>query len=293
MIRGLLLLIAGYAFALPASANFSATATVFNNPNFCPSSLPGGFNLTVPVEAAAGCNTGAGIGSAQAEAGYGHVGVEASVVVPAGAFPNLNNNAFAQLSTQIVFSGPGNAVTVNGMNIGVSGSAGVRGGNGSGAGFSFDVSLNGVDWGINGLAIGGNGQFNCIPLGNFLCPTLGTTTSFNTSIAGTYTTQPVVVPLNTPVPLMISLAANAGSSDPNASVGVDFAHSIDFPVGVPLFNLPEGYTANAPDMFILDNRFLPPVPVPEPSTVLLSFIGLLFVARSAYCSRRRMLVASS
>jgi hypothetical protein len=88
------------------------------------------------------------------------------VVVPAGAFPNLNNNAFAQLSTQIVFSGAGTFIPVNGMNIGVSGSAGVWGGNGSGTGFSFDVSLNGVDWGINGLAITGNGQFNYIPLGN-------------------------------------------------------------------------------------------------------------------------------
>lgn len=262
-----------------SATSFSASATVFNNPNYCPNAFPSVSNSPTPVGAAAGCNTGAGIGGALANASYGHVGAQTFVDATGGTgFPNLNNNASAELDTSITFTGPGTTVIVNGMNIAVSGTVGVQGGIGSGAGFAFDVSLNGVDWGINSASLSGNGQLTCTALGNFICPTLGTTTNLSTSIAGTYTTQPVLVPLNTPVPLRIIVGTNAGSSDPLSLVDADFAHSLDFPTGVPLFNLPSGYTANAPDMFIFDNQFLPTSSVPEPASWFLVGLGVVLMA---------------
>jgi len=278
LIRGFLFIITALMLALPASADsFSALATVFNNPNFCPNSLPSVSNSPTPVVAAAGCDTSAAIGAAQADATYGHVGALTSVDATGGAgFPNLNNNAAAELDTFITFTGPGTTQIVNGMNIVVDGSAGAFGGSGVGVGFAFDVELNGVDWGINGAALSGTGQFFCTAMGNFICPTPGTTSNFNTSIAGTYTTQPVLVPLNVPVALRIYVATNAGSGDPGSFAGADFSHSLDFPTGVPLFNLPDGYTANDANMFIFDNQFQPPSTsaAPEPATWPAVLIGI-------------------
>jgi len=49
-----------------------------------------------------------------------------------------------------------------------------------------------------------------------------------------------------------------------------------------IFNLPAGFTVNDPDMFILNNNFVPPVgAVPEPSIwamMMIGFAGLGFMA---------------
>jgi hypothetical protein len=87
-------------------------------------------------------------------------------------------------------------------------------------------------------------------------------------------TQQIMVALDMPVSLQLTLAATAGTFSGGVTVptaNADFGHSFDFPVGSDLFNLPAGVTVNEPDRFIVDNRF---VPVPEPG-------GLLAVALAA------------
>ncbi|PYT30206.1 MAG: hypothetical protein DMG57_08960 [Acidobacteria bacterium] len=62
---------------------------------------------------------------------------------------------------------------------------------------------------------------------------------------------------------------------------------MDFPIGSDVFTLPDGRTANAPSMFIFNNRFLPPASsVPEPSGLLAARIGAGITGVG-----RRMLVA--
>ena len=62
---------------------------------------------------------------------------------------------------------------------------------------------------------------------------------------------------------------------------LDFLHTFGFPSDRPVFNLPDGYTANAGD-YLVNNRFVgaaaPPAAVPEPGTLTLvgmTIAGLL------------------
>src|SRR5262249_22197813 len=84
-----------------------------------------------------------------------------------------------------------------------------------------------------------------------------------------------IVPLNTPVPVSIALSITASASDPGASAIADFLHSADFVTGTDLFNFTDpGLTANDPDGFVVNNRFVPAAAVPGPS-VAAGLPGLL------------------
>jgi hypothetical protein len=117
----------------------------------------------------------------------------------------------------------------------------------------------------------------------------GTDTSCNSSFLGgegcatpvtdsNVTSQEIDgVPLDTPVSFLFSVEVSAGSSGA-ASASAVYSDSLDLPIGIDVFNLPEGVTANAPGSDIVNNRFtLPTTSVPEPSTwamMLLGFAGL-------------------
>jgi len=69
------------------------------------------------------------------------------------------------------------------------------------------------------------------------------------------------------------------------SATLDFLHTLGFPSDRPVFNLPDGYTANAGD-YLVNNRFVaataPPAAVPEPGTLTLvgmSIVGLMLTQR--------------
>jgi len=59
---------------------------------------------------------------------------------------------------------------------------------------------------------------------------------------------------------------------------------MEFPLSGPVFDLPAGVTANAPDSFIFDNRFIPPgavsaVDEPPVALLLVSGLGVLATLR--------------
>jgi hypothetical protein len=73
--------------------------------------------------------------------------------------------------------------------------------------------------------------------------------------------------------------------DLSCSAGADASHTLAFPIGSPVFNLPAGWTANSLDGSIVNDMF---VPVPEPATGLLVMGGVLGLA----VSRRRAVVSA-
>ena len=80
------------------------------------------------------------------------------------------------------------------------------------------------------------------------------------------------------------------------SATLDFLHTFGFPSDRPVFNLPDGYTANAGD-YLVNNRFVgataPPAAVPEPGTLTLvgmTIAGLLVrrkLSGGGWIARRR------
>jgi hypothetical protein len=98
---------------------------------------------------------------------------------------------------------------------------------------------------------------------------------------------PGLVPVGTPLTLQLNMAVSGSSGTPASvlpqpSGTFDMLHTFGLPRGVPVFDLPEGYTANAPSLGIVDNVRT----VPEPSRFLL--LGMALVTLLAM----RRLVAS-
>jgi hypothetical protein len=70
------------------------------------------------------------------------------------------------------------------------------------------------------------------------------------------------VALDTPIPLGFQLDVS-GIGQNGGSGSADLFQSVEFPIGSDVFNLPPGVTANAPDSFIFNNRYIPAA-VPGP-----------------------------
>ena len=93
--------------------------------------------------------------------------------------------------------------------------------------------------------------------------------------AGHLFTSPVVlIDTQFPVQFMMRLGANANAAGSGSSASADFTHTMAFPVGIDVFNLPAGYTVNAPALNLVNNRFVVPTAVPEPASVALMPLGV-------------------
>jgi len=213
----------------------------------------GGQFMSTPQSADIVCGDIRGTNHGAAASSLGHVGALASAF--SSDFQNgqiSNNQGHASYEDSVIFSGPGTTAPVS-MNLLFSGVLN------SALGGQADVRMRVV---IDGTLVGSVSNSTGSPCvstfaGNLGC---GATTS------GGLTSGLVVVPVGVPVSLFLDLFAGAGTGDPNASALANFSNSLDLPLGVDVFNLPVGFTANSAGSFIIDNRF---VPVPEPSTLAL------------------------
>jgi hypothetical protein len=84
------------------------------------------------------------------------------------------------------------------------------------------------------------------------------------------------VSANVPTSLLLSLSAGVGGNTSSTTGWVDAADGLYFPGGGPVFNLPEGYTAEIVGMNVVDNAV-----VPEPA------VGALFACGASASALRR------
>jgi hypothetical protein len=102
-------------------------------------------------------------------------------------------------------------------------------------------------------------------------------------VSGSFDAGMVTVPTGVPIRLFMNINGSAHGTANNIS-GMfsyfDFSHTFGLPLGTPVFNLPPGFTANAPSIGLVDNVF-----VPEPGT--LAMAGLDCVILGGLYRRRR------
>jgi len=91
-------------------------------------------------------------------------------------------------------------------------------------------------------------------------------------VDGVLVTDTSLEPIDQALHLALQLEIS-GFANPGNFAG-DFVHSLDLPSGSDIFTLPDGFTANDVDGFIVNNRLVgPPTAVPEPSSALLLVAG--------------------
>ena len=121
----------------------------------------------------------------------------------------------------------------------------------------------------------GNNLALPVAFGGFNC----STASLN---AGQILSLPVQqVSVGTPVVFSLQLMSGAHAIG-NGSALSDFSNSLEFPTGIDVFTLPQGFTANA-GSYLVNNRFTLAA-IPEPETYVLMVAGLALLA---YMQRRR------
>jgi len=105
-------------------------------------------------------------------------------------------------------------------------------------------------------------------------------------VSGTFMTPARIVPLDTPLLFRIEVSGSAQAvarDETHAAASMDFLNTFRLGPDGPIFDLPEGTTANSVKAGIVNNRFaLPdatPVPVPPGVALLLSALAMLTLQR--------------
>lgn len=109
------------------------------------------------------------------------------------------------------------------------------------------------------------------------------------TLAGTLTTASVMVPVNQPVTVGLSLTVGGFGS--GGATGA-FLHSFDFPL-TNVFTLPDGFTVNDPDVFLVNNDFRSPTATtPLPAGLPLFATGLGGLGLLGWRRKRRIQAAA-
>jgi hypothetical protein len=221
---------------------------------------PGGQNMPTPQSADNVCGDLNGNNAGKADSSIGHVGALARAFSSSGQISN--NTGHATYADSVIFSGPGSTVPVS-MNVLFAGVLNAT--SGAIAEARMFVAIDGTKVGSVNNSTGSpcNSSF----FGGLGC---GGTTS------GGLTTGLTSVSVGVPINFLFDLFVGAGADFGGASALADFSNSLDLPIGIDVFNLPNGFTANSAGSFIVNNRFTPPTnAVPEPATLLLLGSGLI------------------
>ena len=90
-------------------------------------------------------------------------------------------------------------------------------------------------------------------------------------IVGQFESGPVTVPTFVNLSLALDLSASSTTIANGISNGAglfDLSHTFGLPQGVPVFNLPPGFSVDAPSIGLFDNVIGEPATVPEPSALM-------------------------
>lgn len=91
--------------------------------------------------------------------------------------------------------------------------------------------------------------------------------------AAVVTTPTISLPTNTPLSLNITLESSGGAGFACGST-VDTDYAFSFPSAGPVFNLPPGVTVNAPELNIVNNRWIDPRVGVAPSSVSFGMVNV-------------------
>lgn len=176
---------------------------------------------------------------------------------PPGAPANSGSNVFVMMIADAIFLGPSSA--------------------------PIDVSLN---FGLSGMNLPGgcNNDERRIVLvvpsltaGNEFCnggPHGGVFTEVPDPdhFSGVFTTGSFTVTPGVPVELTFLLGVRNVLKDPGAISVMDWDNTFSLPTSGLVFNVPDGFTVNIPDLNVSDNVFVPDpeVAIPEPSLAALN-----------------------
>lgn len=262
------LAIALLLFVSPVLADTYTVTSIENSNGTGPCSGGGTISSNAPVSVSLTCGPLGGNISASAVSTPGHAGVSALLT------PGSGTVDIATFSTMVVFSSTGPNAPHNpisaALNLAING------------GYSIDLPGE-TDW-VATAQIGGtqrvytsNDADGIICINGCLRDMFFTSggenfnSPFSENVHGILTT-PLVdgIALDTLVFVSFSMRVDAAGN-----VSSNFLDSLDFPKGSDVFTLPDGYTANSTDGFLVNNRFTSPnTPVPEPASVFLFGMGL-------------------
>ena len=260
------------------SQSFAITLTVQGGGNGL-TCTPAGYNLTgsTPAASSAVCSetngTFAATGDVASSASAGHVGASTNVAaIGPAAGANLLGTAIYNDVFFFHSSIPTQTSTTVSLNLDAIGTMAIGG--------LFAVAS--VSMQAN---IGGSVSLLTSTLDTTAPATCSSTFSGNGGCSGaiftggSVTTASALVALDTAVFVQLRLDASVSAAATGSSSSSQFSNSLDFPIGVALFNLAPGITvADAPDSFVTNNIFAPPtVSVPGP-IVGAGLPGILFAS---------------